>query len=136
MKNQVLSINQMQVLKGLGIDTSKAEIYWVKQVNGSRINTPLNGKPFISLNNSDQLMKFGFIRYENTPTFTLQDMLNIMPDAIMLNGDSYYLYLDKKLTGYINIEEGYCHEESDGDILSNTYNMLIWLAKNKLLINQ
>lgn len=133
MKDQVLSIEQMQVLKELGINTSKAKIYWVKQVNGSRINTPRNGKPFISLNNGDQLMKVGFIRYETTPTFTLQDMIELMPSKVIIDYENYYLCVDKNCTAYLTVEEEALWFGKDNGILINTYEMLVWLAENKYI---
>ena len=49
MKNQVLSIDQMQRLKELGVDTSKSNIYWVRRSHGSRINDSSKGNWFLSL---------------------------------------------------------------------------------------
>ena len=43
MKNQVLSIDQMQRLKELGVDTSKASIYWARRSHGSRIDDSSKG---------------------------------------------------------------------------------------------
>ncbi len=134
MKDQVLSIEQMQKLKKLGIDDSKAKIYWVRQTNSSKCNDPINGKYFLSLSKGDKLMRCGFITYETTPTFTLQDMIELMPNNVKYEGKSYYLSIDKKFIGYIDdmdVED--CVLESDGNILENTYNVLVWLAEHKYI---
>ena len=132
MKDQVLSIKQMQHLKELGIDASKAKLYWAKQVNSAKCNDSIDGKPFISLCKSQ--MTYGFVRFEVTPTFTLQDMIELMPNNVKCEGKSYYLSIDKKFIGYIDdmdVED--CVLESDGNILENAYNVLVWLAENKYI---
>ena len=134
MKDQVLSVEQMQKLKKLGIDDSKAKIYWVRQTNSSKCNDPINGKYFLSLSKGDKLMHCGFITYETTPTFTLQDMIELMPNNVKYEGKSYYLSIDKKFVGYIDdIDVEDCVLESEGNILENTYNVLVWLAENKYI---
>ena len=134
MKDQVLSVEQMQKLKKLGIDDSKAKIYWVRQTNSSKCNDPINGKYFLSLSKGDNLMRCGFIAYETTTTFTLQDMIELMPNNVKYEGKSYYLSIDKKFVGYIDdmdVED--CVLESESNILENTYNVLVWLAENKYI---
>ena len=134
MKDQVLSVEQMQKLKKLGIDDSKAKIYWVRQTNSSKCNDPINGKYFLSLSKGDKLMRCGFITYETTPTFTLQDMIELMPNNVKYEGNSYYLSIDKKFVGYIDdIDVEDCVLESDSNILENTYNVLVWLAEHKYI---
>lgn len=46
MENQVLSVDQIQHLKKLGVDTSKASIYWARRLHGSRVNDPFKGDWF------------------------------------------------------------------------------------------
>ena len=70
MKDRVLSIQKMQKLKELGIDDSKAKMYWVRQVNGTSINEPIDGEFFLSLHKGERLMRSGFMRFETIPTFT------------------------------------------------------------------
>lgn len=80
MKNQVLSIDQMQRLKELGVDTSKSNIYWVRRSHGSRINDSSKGNWFLSL--QKEFMGVGFTAHEVIPTFTLQDIIDILPGSI------------------------------------------------------
>ena len=44
MKDQVLSIDQMQHLRDLGVDTSKASLYWARRCHGSKLNDNSIGK--------------------------------------------------------------------------------------------
>ena len=134
MKDQVLSVEQMQKLKKLGIDDSKAKIYWVRQTNSSKCNDPINGKYFLSLSKGDKLMRCGFITYETTTTFTLQYMIELMPNNVKYEGKSYYLSIDKKFVGYIDdiyVED--CVLESEGNILENTFKVLVWLVEHKYI---
>lgn len=134
MKDQVLSVEQMQKLKKLGIDDSKAKIYWVRQTNSSKCNDPINGKYFLSLSKGDKIMRCGFITYETTPTFTLQDMIELMPSKVKYEGKSYYLSIDKKFIGYIDdIDVEDCILESEGNILENTFKVLVWLVEHKYI---
>mgnify|MGYP003478011607 CR=1 FL=1 len=132
MKDQVLSVEQMQKLKKLGIDDSKAKIYWVRQTNSSKCNDPINGKYFLSLSKGDNLMRCGFITYETTPTFTLQDMIELMPDDIDY---VFSLVISKNYIAYrnddSNVEKHLIY--GDDSILENAYNMLVWLAENKYI---
>ena len=73
MKNQVLSIDQMQHLKELGVDTSKAGVYWARRSHGSRIDDSSKNDWFLSL--QKEFMRVGFTAYEVVPTFTLADIL-------------------------------------------------------------
>ena len=134
MKDQVLSIKQMQHLKELGIDVSKTKLYWVKQVNSAKCNDSIDGKPFISLCKSQ--MTYGFVRFEVTPTFTLQDMIELMPENLV-NANKYHkcvLRFGKKYVAYYStLLECNIHVESHNDLLNNAYNMLVWLAENKYI---
>ena len=72
MKKQVLTIDQMKRLKGLGIDTSIASMYWTYRVEPERITrlTPVGEK-----GNLKSWEERGY----GIGAFTLQDILGIMP---------------------------------------------------------
>ena len=132
MKNNVLSIKQMQKLTEYGIDTSNAKIFWCKQVNGITLNEPINGIPFLTFNKSNMLV--GFMRFEYTPTFTLQDMIELMPESFKHDGNIYYLEIHKNSFGYTEYEEYESMYASNEDsIINNAYNTLIWLLENKYI---
>lgn len=71
MEKQVLSIEQMQELVKLGIDISKASCTWCKV----RAITS-DGKGYSWMILPETLNKFD---EDHVPTFTLQDMLEIIP---------------------------------------------------------
>lgn len=77
MRDQVLSIDQMKHLKDLDIDTSEATLYWTRRCHGCKIDDDSTGEWFLSLQKEFQVI--GFISYEVIPTFTLQDLLNVIP---------------------------------------------------------
>lgn len=132
MKNNVLSIKQMQKLTEYGIDTSNAKIFWCKQVNGITLNEPINGIPFLTLNKSNMLV--GFMRFEYTPTFTLKDMIELMPESFKHDGNIYYLEIHKNSFGYTEYEEfESMYVSNEISIINNAYNTLIWLLKNKYI---
>ena len=125
MENQVLSIDQMQRLKELGVDTSKANIYWARRSHGSGINDSSKGNWFLSL--QKEFMGVGFTAYEVVPTFTLQDIINILPDSI----DNNVLTVRKCANGVsISYENTYTRSilslfEKE-DIIEAAYEMLVW----------
>lgn len=80
MKDQVLSIEQMRELIDLGIDTSKASIFWhhnVKDGKGNDISK--NTTPYLSFNSfpRDIFQELG-VTVNIIPTFTLQDILTLL----------------------------------------------------------
>lgn len=125
MENQVLSIDQMQHLKELGVDTSKASIHWARRSHGSGINDSSKGNWFLSL--QKEFMGVGFTAYEVVPTFTLQDIIDILPDSI----DNNVLTIRKYTNGVsISYEDTYTRSilsiSEKEDIIEAAYKMLVW----------
>lgn len=119
MKDQVLSIEQMHKLYDLSIDISNASMCWTKDPEGKRM-IELHDEFCYEMSYLDPI-----------PTFTLQDIFNLLPDGFRI------------IKGYINGEEYWIcnvidnpniHVNADGNTaLEAAYNMLCWLAENKLL---
>lgn len=137
MEKQVLSIEQMQKLKELGVDTSRASIYWMVQTNGRKINDKSNlNKPFLSLHK--EYLVAGFMHYEVIPTFTLQDMIEMMPKRI----GSYTLsiYVSQLLINYDKIGSfdslenlsGFEFDGEDESLLDIAFTMLCSLAEKDI----
>ena len=128
MKDQVLSIQQMLSLRELGIDISKASMLWVYKVESGYYRL------FINKEDKDDLSS------DKIPTFTLQDMINIMPVSIKRDGRKGELFLSHKDISYFGFDNsgrivylvGYkmCDNES---VLSIAMDMLIWLKENKYI---
>ena len=70
---------------------------------------------------------------EDCGVFTLQDIIELMPDKVIKDDTEFYLIIDKKCTGYIDMKEEYLVHKSFNEILANCYNMLVWLAENKYI---
>lgn len=92
MEKQVLTIEQMQELQELGLDTIKASMYWVKSITSGSIWELSPVKP-----------DFGF-EWIWISTFTLQDILDILPQGFYLEKNT--TSLDKKVFLQINKTAG------------------------------
>mgnify|MGYP000864632500 CR=1 FL=1 len=131
MENQVLSIEQMKRLIELGVNTSKASLFWcVVETKGCL--------PFLILTDRVDCL-------ELVPTFTLQDMLAIMPKEIEFKVDRYRKPVDCTLqidaasdciyyeyTAWGEFECAKYFGDSD-NLLEAVYYMLSWLAEHKYL---
>lgn len=129
MKDQVLSVRRMKHLKKLGVDISKANIYWARREHGFRVDDDSKGNWFLSL--QKEFTVCGFTHFEVIPALTLQGMIELMPEyigdcALIINpGSTSYQYKGAVIKEF--------HEEG---ILINTYNMLCWLAENNFLTEE
>ena len=100
---QVLSIEQMNHLQELGLDTSDASMCW-----------------------------------ETTPTYTLQDILDKLPESIQI----YDLYIFKKVGlwwfKYVDVtNNGTVHLEKMPKLIDAAYYMLCWcIQKGFVKINK
>ena len=113
---QELTIEQMQHLKELGVDTSKASMCWVC----------LTKQPFLSFYYKDYPKDDKKV----IPTFTLQDIFDLLPSK----HEGAYLTITKPDKSYIM---GY--EDEDGgaspvfineQAIDSAYEMLCWCAEN------
>lgn len=137
MSKQVLSIEQMKHLKELGVDISRASVSWYRILR--------TGSDTVV---TDWFTVFGTLsicaptmRYETMPTFTLQDILDILPKYISQDGCTWYaaLYID-----YENNRIAYGNTDRDGfeiyhevpiceNIIDAAYEMLCWVLTNKYI---
>lgn len=135
MRNKVLSVDQMQLLKKLGVDISKASMYWMRSLHRSSFNDNLKGKWFLSL--QKEYIVYSFTSYEVVPTFTLQDIINILPDSI----DNNVLTV-RKCANSANISYENTYTRSilslfeKEDIIEAAYEMLVWCVKNGYVKNK
>lgn len=136
MEKQVLSIKQMQELKELGINISKASCTWCKV----RAITP-DRKGYSWMILPETLNKFD---EEHIPTFTLSDILNILPD-IRVNNTWYIPLLYK--SGDLWVVDYHCAADFNKTFLPNgidimcccetaleaAFNMLIWCKEENYI---
>ena len=153
MKNQTLSIEQMLHLKELGVDTSKASMVLIATDDDS---CPLDWETALA-EISTHLYEVSFELFdadssyydhsyrEDCGVFTLQDIINMLPEYVPCKYARYplgkaWLELGKDYAGYsytdMNDEHDYevCFGEHE-DILVEAYNLLCWCAENGYLNN-
>lgn len=140
MKEKVLSVEQMKHLQELGVDTSKAKMAWY-----AIYETLPNW--YNELNIRDDVFDKN---YPSVPTFTLQDMLEMMPSSIESDNILYHFELLKlnlsQSMGYKGIVNETVDENGDEinrikyhillwnkNLLTCAYEMLCWLAENEHL---
>lgn len=127
MEKQVLSINQMQNLKELGVDTSKASLTWMLHPYDE------NKEPGISLRKWSTF-KEPFREYHCVPAFTLQDIINIIPEII----DAHIFTIEKKygLWSCMYLESctrSIIRIKTNKELINAAYEMLCWCAENGYL---
>ena len=130
MKNQVLSIEQMQKLKELGVDTSNASMHFLYMPTAKSIMSgvyEVDDEPevFVSQNG---------MNHEH-PTFALQDVIELLPKRLMSDfGDAdLIIQPNRDATVYVISYEpkndiiAWFYDEN---ILDAAYKMLIWVIEN------
>ena len=146
MKNQVLSIEQMQKLKELGVDTSKASmaVYNIYAGEQKEYDILAANGAFAEKQEHD---RFGYgihnvVSFDKKPVFTLQDIIELLPKTLPHQFLSLTLRITKDSVEYVDYsffedvftEYSECDEKSD--ILNAAYNMLIWVAENGYLTDK
>lgn len=132
---QVLSRGQIKHLKELGFDVSCGSVFWHRTVDKTTNKAVLDW--YIDFTSLSMPLVLN-TKSETLPTFTLQNIIDILPKYISVEGGNYgaYLYID-----YQNSRMAYgcihdCvfsvyHEETIKDNLIDTaYNMLCWCIEN------
>lgn len=129
MESQVLSIEQMQELEELSINTSKASMFWY--IDGKF-------KQLIPCSNQDTIGDWTNQYGENCiiPTFTLQDILEMLPKSINI---TYSL----RIQCYSNIINfGYWKGEKAGwlkfcqdmnSTINSAFELLKWCKQNNYI---
>lgn len=121
MKEQVLSIEQMQELKKLGIDISKASCEWSHR--------PYYGWKYYQKGAGTDSDK------EYVPIFSLQDILEMLP-SYKITYDKYTKDIDKYEIR-IDIPEGQHYithiSQSNDSLLEAAFNMLKWYRTNNYI---
>jgi hypothetical protein len=130
MSKQVLSIEQMQHLEELGVDTSKANFYWHRTKSLNNYNDWDEWK----LHYGVLRLARGFttINCQYVRTFTLQDILDLLTATV---DDDYRLYIDKGLVlwtvGYVDaVSEEIYEDFRERDLIDAAYEMLCWCIVN------
>ena len=129
MKNQVLSIEQMQKLKELGVDTSKASMCYISKYTSCDFD---DGDEIVVVDNDFNKRLYN----EFGPAFTLQDIIELLPYTF----DNFYLKIYRAINMYYFIYERINSEddviEKGNTPLLAAYNMLVWVAENGYLTSK
>lgn len=118
MNNQVLSIEHTQELIELGIDTSNASMCWAKC---ARINSNKEWESYWHLQLNEES------HGTTVPTFTLQDILEILPKPCYLNCIDNDFYQCE-----ITTENGSATTNGTSP-LNAAFNMLKWCKQNNCI---
>ncbi len=139
MKNQVLSIEQMQKLKELGVDPSKASmaVYNIYAGEQKEYDILAANGAFAEKQEHD---RFGYgihnvVSFDKKPVFTLQDIIELLPREVTDYAD-YQLLINKQRDSYsVSYENtdsflvSFCRVE----LLDCLYEMLLWVIDNDYL---
>ncbi|WP_418944704.1 hypothetical protein [Phocaeicola plebeius] len=128
MSKQVLDIQQMQHLEELGVDDSNASVYWHRIL---RLNTGKVVKDWFKSFNKSELC-LDSMKVETVPTFTLDDIFDLIPSEIMKDETTSTLDILKHPQIYIVcFWSGEPLFRCDNSILIDAaYEMLCWCAEN------
>lgn len=143
MSKQVLSVEQMQYLQELGLDTSNASLYYYKQESWE-------ANYFIALT-CDVMEKGGLIYYydsfcnkeyilnEVIPAYTLQDVLDALPKEIKYKDKSCWPCIDltDEFVGYYYEDTYFAHKyvyrefiKIDEGLIDASYRLLCWAIEH------
>lgn len=133
MSKQCLNVEQMQHLKELGVDTSNANFYWHRTKSLNNYEEWDEWKLYYGV--LKLARGFTTINCEYVRTFTLQDILDLLPATV---DDDYRLYIDKGLVfwtiGYVDaVSEEIYEDFRERDLIDAAYEMLCWVIENGYL---
>ena len=135
MSKQCLDVQQMQHLQELGLELKETMLYWARCVDNNPRAATHYGKWVLIKGNSAQTV--GLMHWEFIPAYTLQDVLDALPDFI----DDYSLIIDLAfgIIRYDNLKwdspilnEAYFNDE-DKYLIDAAYEMLVWCIENKFI---
>lgn len=125
-KKQVLSIEQMQHLQELGLKLKDAMIYWSKPHKG--VICRCGDDWFLSFAD-DKTRKF----FEVIPAYTLQDVLDALPEYIYDSTEQYLLEINMffKYIRYSRFNDVLTKRNFDRTpIIDAAYELLVWAIEN------
>lgn len=86
---QVLSIEQMQHLNKLGLELGETMCYWARLTDYNPKSQERYGKWILVIGNNQQHV--GLTGWEFVPAYTLQDILEKLPEYIETDDGEFYL---------------------------------------------
>ena len=117
MAKKLLSLEEMQALKALGVNIVRDDLGVVYRIDRGH----LYAAEYTSV-----------LHEEDIAAFNLQDCLNTLPKTININSTTYHLVLHVSggFMRYNNAMSGSLVTVTNPDMLIAAFEMIVWLAKN------
>ena len=137
LEEQVLSVQQINHLKELGVEVKDTALTWVKLNRDRYGNFNENAKWKIEVN---PYYYYVLQAAEFVPTLTLQEVLEMLPDPITVLGIEYQLVEYKSVelgdfsVDYVSTTDHSVESIQGKTRLEAAYKMLCWVAKNNYLM--
>lgn len=128
MKNQVLTIEQMQYLEELGVDMSKASMAFIKLPSVGKFEDD-------PVSNSERIFEY-IVAMKYIPTFTLQDILELLTNVrynsvgfpvLIFDYVFSFKYWQITLRNPCDFDFPEC---KNGNPIEAAYQALVWCAQN------
>ena len=130
---QTLTIEQMQHLQELGLDTSNASAEYY------RMSKKMDWFLVFGCRSKEELLD----AEENIPAYTLVDIIEMLPSYIHISGKNYWLEIDKEnevgtideyaVQYLINSEKILHRVRKTENLIDAAYSMLCWCLENKYI---
>ena len=127
---QCLDVQQMQHLQELGLDTNNASMCWLKTPNGRDLtfnDECINNDEWINLDES---------LLDPVPAYTLQDVLDALPEYIYDSTEQYILEINMffKYIRYSRFNDVLTKRNFNRTpIIDAAYELLCWAIENKFV---
>ena len=128
---QVLDVQQMQHLQELGLELKETMLYWVVYEAGHENN-------FVTT--KENAMEVIDESCGMLPAYTLQDVLDALPESILKNDIQYWLSICRvsisiwmiSYSDDVDLTTNLHHEEYES-LIDAAYSMLCWAIENKFV---
>ena len=138
MSKQCLDVHQMQHLQELGLELKETMLYWARCVDNNPRAATHYGKWVLIKGNNAQTV--GLMHWEFIPAYTLQDVLDALPESILKNDIQYWLSICRvsisiwmiSYSDDVDLTTNLHHEEYES-LIDAAYSMLCWAIENKFV---
>ena len=126
---QVLDIKQMQHLQKLGLKLGETLLYWAREIATEPRAANHCGK-WVLVKGKGQA-SIGMTRWEYVPAYTLQDVLELLPDSV--NWNRLFIIFDgcECTFQYSLYESDPIVAFSNEETIDAAYDMLCWCIENR-----
>lgn len=132
-----LNLEQCSHLKELGINMSKSTHIWYRHTHGASLDDVINN-PIWKIGFNQPLVGCGCTKYEAVETFTVHEIIEILPLILFYNKEVYYLKIDFQLgiMHYSTKDDKKCLAFADeGKNINTPYKLLCLILENKYIDN-